>query len=333
MNKCLPFFKTLKQTFAWTDECEATFQELKRYLSNPPLLSPSKERENLYLYLAVSTTTVSVALIQEECKKQLSVYYVSQAFQGAEAKYPRIEKIVFTLIVASRKLRQYFQANPILVMMDQPIKRSMNKPEAVRRMVQWAIELSQFDIEYHPKTAIKAQVLADFIAEFTFPDEDSLTKEAERWTVQINRSLAQKREGVRVVITTPNGEVLKYRVQLKFSATNNKAEYEGILTGLRLEKVLGVKNLLVQNDSRLVIGQIKDEHKAKNERMQKYLRLTKHLTQEFDKVEFIQIPKSQNMAADEVTKKASSEEGATSMGLVMEVQNRLSMEEVPTFAI
>ena len=127
--------------------------------------------------------------------------------------------------------------------------------------------------------------------------------------------------------------MLKYRVQLKFSATNNKAEYEGILTGLRLEKVLGVKNLLVQNDSRLVIGQIKDEYKAKNERMQKYLRLTKHLTQEFDKVEFIQIPKSQNMAADEVTKKASSKEGATSMGLVMEVQNRLSMEEVPTFAI
>ena len=86
--------------------------------------------------------------------------------------------------------------------------------------------------------------------------------------------------------------MLKYRVQLKFSATNNKAKYEGILTGLRLEKVLGVKNLLVQNDSRLVIGQIKDEYKAKNERMQKYLRLTKHLTQEFDKVEFVQIPGS-----------------------------------------
>ena len=127
--------------------------------------------------------------------------------------------------------------------------------------------------------------------------------------------------------------MLKYRVQLKFSATNNKAEYEGILTGLRLEKVLGVKNLLVQNDSRLVIGQIKDEYKAKNERMQKYLRLTKHLTQEFDKVEFVQIPRSQNMAADEVTKKALSEEGATSMGLVMEVQNRLNIKEVSTFAI
>ena len=68
-DKCLPFFKTLKQAFAWTDECEAAFQELKRYLSNPPLLSPSKEGENLYLYLAVSATAVNAALIREEDKK------------------------------------------------------------------------------------------------------------------------------------------------------------------------------------------------------------------------------------------------------------------------
>ena len=105
MDKCLPFFKTLKQAFALTDECEVTFQDLKRYLSNLPLLSPSKEGENLYLYLAVSTTAVSATLIREEAKKQLPVYYVSQAFQGTESNYPRIEKIAFALIVASRKLR------------------------------------------------------------------------------------------------------------------------------------------------------------------------------------------------------------------------------------
>ena len=83
-DKCLPFFKTLKQAFAWIDECEAAFQELKRYLSNPPLLSPSKEGENLYLYLVVSATAISTALIREEGKMQLPVYYVCQAFQGAE---------------------------------------------------------------------------------------------------------------------------------------------------------------------------------------------------------------------------------------------------------
>ena len=134
-DKCLPFFKTLKWAFSGTDECGAAFQELKRYLSNPPLLSPSKGGENLYLYLAISTTAVSAALICEEAKKQLPVYYVSQAFPEAESSYLRIEKIVFALIVASCKLRQYFQANPILVITDQPIKKSMNKLEATRRMV------------------------------------------------------------------------------------------------------------------------------------------------------------------------------------------------------
>ena len=83
------------------EECEKAFQEIKQYLSNPPLLSPSKEEEDLYLYLAVSTTTVSATLIRKEDGMQLPIYYVSQAFQGAEAKYPQIDKIAFALIVAS----------------------------------------------------------------------------------------------------------------------------------------------------------------------------------------------------------------------------------------
>ena len=102
----------------------------------PLLLSLSKEGEDLFLYLAVSLMTVSAALIREENRLQLPVYYVSQAFQGAEARYPHIEKITFALIMASRKLRLYFQANPIIVMTDQSIKKAMNKPEAAGRMVQ-----------------------------------------------------------------------------------------------------------------------------------------------------------------------------------------------------
>ena len=94
------------------------------------------------MYLAVSATAVSTSLIREKERKQLPVYYVNQAFQGAEAKYPRVEEIAFALIVALRKLRLYLLANPILVMTDQPIRKSINKPEAARRMVQWAIELS-----------------------------------------------------------------------------------------------------------------------------------------------------------------------------------------------
>ena len=93
------------------------------------------------------------------------------------------------------------------------------------------------------------------------------------------------------------------------------------------------KHFLIQSDSKLVIGQIQEEYEVKEERMQKYLRLTKHLTQEFDRVEFMQIPRSQNMAANEVAKLASSEEGSINLGLEMKVQKRPSIIEISTFAI
>jgi len=143
---------------------------------------------------------------------QLPVYYVSQAFQGAKAKYPHLEKIVFALIVALQKFHPYFQANPILVITDQPIKKAMNKPEAVGRLVQWAIELSQFDVEYHPRIAIKAQALVDFIAEFTLSDDEKAQDESESWRILTDGSSVQKRGGVGVIINTPKGETFKYGV-------------------------------------------------------------------------------------------------------------------------
>ena len=144
---------------------------------------------------------------------------------------------------------------------------------------------------------------------------------------------AQKRGGVGVVITIPDGEILKYGVRLRFPATNNEVEYEGVLTRLRLGKALGVKNLLIQSDSKLVIEQIKREYEEKEEIMQKYLRLTRHLTREFDEVEFIQVPRNQNALADEISKLASSEEGELSNNLAMKVQKHPSIEEAPTLTI
>ena len=175
--------------------------------------------------------------------------------------------------------------------------------------------------------------MACFIAKFTFTNEENPNHKAERWKIQTDGSLAQRRGRVGVVITTPDGEVLKYGVQLKFLATNNEAEYEGILMGLRLGRALGVKHLLVQNDSKLVIGQIKGEYEAKEEMMQKYLRLMKHLAQEFDKVEFVQVPRSQNTVAGEISKLALLEEGGINKDLAMEVQKHPNIEEVPTFTI
>ena len=244
----MPFFKVLKQAFQWTDECEEAFAMLKEYLTKSPLLSPLMIREKLYLYLVVSNTAVSSALIKEERNVQKPVYYTSQAFQGAEANYPRMEKIAFTLVVTSRKLRPYFQTHSIVLMTDQPIRKTMNNIDATRRLIQWAIELGQFDIEYWPRAAIKDQVLADFIAEFTYHyKEEKLPMET--WMVQIDGSATKKVGGARIVLISLEREILKYAVKLQFSTTNNGAEYKALLRGLNLAKALKAKNLIVQANS------------------------------------------------------------------------------------
>ena len=98
--------------------------------------------------MAVTSHAVSSALIREEGRVQKPVYYTSRAVRGAEGRYPQIEKLAFALIMASMKLRHYFQAHVINVMTDHPLKKAMNKLEATGRLIQWAVVLSEFDIKY-----------------------------------------------------------------------------------------------------------------------------------------------------------------------------------------
>uniref|UniRef100_A0A2N9H026 Reverse transcriptase/retrotransposon-derived protein RNase H-like domain-containing protein n=1 Tax=Fagus sylvatica TaxID=28930 RepID=A0A2N9H026_FAGSY len=221
-DKCLPFFKTLRKAFVWTDECQKSFEELKRYLTSPPLLSPSQQGEALSLYLAVSPTAVSSALIREDGGTQLPVYYTSKAFQGAEERYPAMEKLALALVIAARKLRPYFQSHKIIVLTNHPLRKAMNKPDAAGRLIQWAVELSEFDIEYHPRQAIKAQALADFIAEFTVTeDEPSEEKPDEEWEIEIDGSSVKGARGVGIVFKTPEAHLLKHSTRLQSEATHN----------------------------------------------------------------------------------------------------------------
>jgi hypothetical protein len=154
-DKCLPFFKILRKAFMWIEECEEAFGKLKEYLANPPLLSRPTEWEILYLYLAVSPSAVSSALIREDSGVQKPVYFTSKALHGAEERYPRIEKLEFALIISARRLRPYFQAHAIRVLTEYPMKKVLQKPDLSGRLVNWAMELGQFDIEFHPRTTIK----------------------------------------------------------------------------------------------------------------------------------------------------------------------------------
>ena len=92
------------------------------------------------------------------------MYYARRALRGAEERYPPMEKLAFALVTTARKLKPYFQAHTVVILTDSPLRRATSNPDAAGRLALWAIELSEFDIQYRPRTTIKGQVVADFIA-------------------------------------------------------------------------------------------------------------------------------------------------------------------------
>ena len=139
--------------------------------------------------------------------------------------------------------------------------------------------------------------------------------------------------GVGVIVTSPEKDNLKYRVQLQFPTMNNEAEYGAILTSLRIAKALRVKNLKLKINSKLIVGQITNEYEAKEERMKSYLKLMSQLNDDFDDVIFEQIPWENNSAANEVAKLASTKDAPKNPGLYMEVQAIPSIEGLQAFSV
>jgi hypothetical protein len=188
-----------------------------------------------------------------------------------------MEKLALALVIAARKLRPYFQSHKIVILTNHPLRKVMNKPDAAGRLIQWAVELSEFDIKYRPRQAIKVQALADFIAEFTIAEEEPSEEKPERnWEVEIDGSSIKGAGGVGVVFKIPDGNLLKHSVRLQYPTTNNEAEYEALLTGLRIARELGETMLRIQSDSQLIVGQVNGEYEAKEDRMAKYLKLVKN---------------------------------------------------------
>ena len=123
-DKCQPFFRVLLQrnNFNWDEQADEAFQALKTYLAQLPKIASPAEGEVLVLYLAVSEHAVSAVLMVERVREQIPVYYVSHALAGGKMNNPFIEKFAYALVMASLKLRPYFEAHKILVLTDQPLR-------------------------------------------------------------------------------------------------------------------------------------------------------------------------------------------------------------------
>ena len=221
-DKCIPFFNILRgsKKFEWTEECEQAFQQLKTHLTNPPVLSKPIAGETLLLYMESSENAISAALVREESRVQRPVYYVSKRLLGAESRYPLMEKLVYYLIITSHRIRPYFQAHPIKVLTNHPLKQVLQKPEASGRLLKWSVELSQFDVSFHPRTAIKGQALADFITECTGHTEN--TKEDDhrvpKWELYMDGASNENGAGDGIILISPKGHRIHSALRFTFDA-------------------------------------------------------------------------------------------------------------------
>ena len=216
-----------------------------------------------------------------------------------------MEKLAFALLIAARKLKPYFQAHTIVVLTDKPLRKAMISLEVAGRMALWVVELSEFDIQYHPRTAVKGQVMADFIAEFTLGNGQG-AKEKKQWNIYTDESSNRKGRGAGVVIQTPEGDKIECMIRLDFPITNNEIKYEALVAGLDLARAAGAESMVVHCDSHVVTNQVNDGYECKNERMRRYLEEVKNQINSFE-IRFVQIPREENECADRLAKAVLAE--------------------------
>ncbi|XP_077245991.1 uncharacterized protein LOC143885822 [Tasmannia lanceolata] len=365
-KRCLPFFNVVKgiKTAPWTGECQIAFEELKQYLSSPPLLTKPEPGEELLLCLSVSPMALAAVLVREEHNQHKTIYYVSKVLHDAEIRYQRFQKLVYALIMAARKLRPYFQAHIIKVLTDQPLRQVLHRLDISGQLVKWAVELSEFDIQCQPRPAIKAQVLANFVAECTIhqqsiepevlqtpfvenvsttgeqteaetepvrmenipvPAEQNPSSNEPLWEVYVDGSSNKVGCGAGLVLTGPDNFVLDYALRFGFRASNNEAEYEGLIAGMNLAVQTSAQRLKAYCDSQLVANQIQGVYEARDEHMVKYLSKVRQLAGKFKNFEIIKIPRTENAKADVLSKLAAS--GYTTLGSIcMEFLKKSSIE-------
>ncbi|XP_039054461.1 uncharacterized protein LOC120196812, partial [Hibiscus syriacus] len=322
-DKCDPVFKLLRKNNpeVWNEECQETLDIIKKYLSNAPILvSPIPDRP-LILYLTVFENSMGCVLGQhdESGRKEKAIYYLSKKFTDCEIRYPPIQKLCCALVWTTRRLRQYmlYHTTWLISKLD-PLKFLMESPALTGRMARWQMLLSEFDIVYVNQKAIKGSVIADFLASrvsndyqplnFNFPDEDllciSMNEEVKTndafatWKLYFDGASNALGRGIGAVLISPENIYYPFTSRLEFFCTNNMAEYEACVMGLKAAIERKVKCLKIYGDSSLVVYQLRGEWETKDPKLLEYRNFILELVKEFEKVTFNYLPREENQMAD-----------------------------------
>ncbi|GJY90375.1 reverse transcriptase domain-containing protein [Tanacetum coccineum] len=301
----------------------------------PTLTAPKKEEE-LMVYLSAVNEAISAVLLVEKQGRQAPIHYVSRTLQGAEINYLPIEKLVLALVYAARRLRRYFQGHTIKVITDKPISQILNNREATGRLAKWGIKLEVYGIKYALKSAIKGQVLADFLADTMAKDSSTQVKaatETDIWKLYTNGASNEHGSGAGLFLIDSEGAEYSYFLRLNFANSNNDAEYEALLVGLRIAAKMKVEKMHAFVDSKWVASQVEGSYEAKSEKTKKYKEKALEMIRSFNNFQISHIPREDNKKAHTLSKFVAVQCEGLTKGVLIEELNEQSVDTVEVNAI
>ncbi|XP_058216794.1 uncharacterized protein LOC131327665 [Rhododendron vialii] len=285
---------------------------------------PQEFAEVFKILKLLSTHAISSTLVRREGVDDMPIYFTRKMLLPAQTRYLPFEKLALALVLIARKLLSYFQSHTITVLTEHPLKSLFRKADLCNRVSKWAVELANFDICFEPQTAIKGQILADFITKLTPDDTDSLntrsppqpiTKhkispkpwhlfQGDIWHLHVVEVSNSNKAGV--ILVSPCGTLHESFISIDFPATNNEAEYEAFLAGLRSAIAMKVDDLAIFCDSQLIVNQVLGDYEARDPRMLKYQATATELIQHFKHFKIEQINHEHNTHADALAGLASA---------------------------
>ncbi|CAL2270628.1 unnamed protein product [Prunus armeniaca] len=258
------------ERFVWGAEHQAALDDIKKYLSQPPVLMRPKRGKPLRLYILASEGFIGCLLAQNnESEREQAVHYLSRTLNMAELNYSPIEKLCLALYFATTKLRHYMLPSGIqIISKTNLIKYMLTRPIIRGRIGKWTMALSEFTFQYVAQKSVKGQALADFLAHHSAQGQEEELEveigmpcmEKNYWTMYFDGSSTETRSGAGVVIESPQGQRWQFAFQLDFKCTNNQAKYEALIIGFEILKEIKATRILVYGDSQLVINQLTGEY-------------------------------------------------------------------------
>nr|XP_027071941.1 uncharacterized protein LOC113696754 [Coffea arabica] len=217
----------------WNEDCQQAFDMIKNYLLNPPILVPPQPRRPLIMYLSILDEAIGCVLRQrdESGRKEQAIYYLSKKFTAYEANYSFLERSCCALAWVALKLRHYLLGYTMyLILRSDPLKYLLEKSMSTGRMAKWQMILSDFNIIFTTQKAVKVE---------------DMSEQYSGWRLFFDGVSNAFGAGIGAVLVSPEGKHYPATAKLRFPCTNNMAEYEACIFGLKMALDMEIKDLIV----------------------------------------------------------------------------------------